>query len=183
MCTTTSIRRRSSAWPRNDAEPGGRPGSIVEDGRGSAAHRRNLWKFGPPEGVKKKEVPGVILGTGVDIVEVARLRRALDRHGDRLLYRLFTEAEIAYCNASPPHRAARLAARFAAKEAALKALGLGLRQVRWTDVEVRRDAAGRPSLHLAGRLAALAAEKGATRFHLSLSHTQEYAVAQVVVEA
>lgn len=125
----------------------------------------------------------MILGTGVDIVEVARFRRALERQGERLLRRLFTEGEINYCSSSEPHRAARLAARFAAKEAALKAMGLGLRGVRWTDVEVRRDAAGRPSLHFSGRLAALAAAKGATRFHLSLSHTQEYAIAQVVVEA
>lgn len=125
----------------------------------------------------------MILGTGIDIVDVARFRRAVERHGDRLLRRLFTEGEISYCTSSEPHQAARLAVRFAAKEAALKALGLGLRGVRWTDVEVRRDASGRPSLHLSGRLAALASEKGATRFHLSLSHTQEYAIAQVVVEA
>ncbi len=124
----------------------------------------------------------MILGTGVDIVAVERLARAVDRHGERLLTRLFTPAEIAYCESSEPHRAARYAARFAAKEALLKALGIGLRQVRWTDAEVVRDDLGRPSLRLSHRLAEIAAERGATRIHLSLSHTQEYAVAQVVIE-
>ena len=124
----------------------------------------------------------MILGTCVDIVAVERLARAVDRHGERLLTRLFTPAEIAYCESSEPHRAARYAARFAAKEALLKALGIGLRQVRWTDAEVVRDDLGRPSLRLSHRLAEIAAERGATRIHLSLSHTQEYAVAQVVIE-
>ena len=68
------------------------------------------------------------------------------------------------------------------QEALLKALGIGLRQVRWTDAEVVRDDLGRPSLRLSHRLAEIAAERGATRIHLSLSHTQEYAVAQVVIE-
>lgn len=124
----------------------------------------------------------MILGTGVDIVEVERIARAVERQGDRLLRRLFTPAEIAYCDASEPHRATRQAARFAAKEAVLKAFGIGLRMVRWTDVEVVRDGQGRPSVRLSGRLAELAAERGATRIHLSLSHTRNYAIAQVVVE-
>ncbi len=124
----------------------------------------------------------MIVGTGVDIVAVERLARAVDRHGERLLRRLFTPAEIAYCESSEAHRAARLAARFAAKEAVLKALGIGLRQVRWTDAEVCRDELGRPTMRLSGRLAEIAAARGATRIHLSLSHTQEYAVAQVVIE-
>lgn len=124
----------------------------------------------------------MILGTGVDIVAVERVARAVDRYGERFLRRVFTPAEIAYCTSAEAHRAARLAARFAAKEAVLKALGIGLRGVRWTDAEVCRDELGRPSVRLTGRLAEIAAARGATRIHLSLSHTQEYAVAQVVIE-
>jgi len=124
----------------------------------------------------------VILGTGVDIVEVGRIALALDRHGERLLRRLFTPAEIAYCQSSEAHRTTRLAARFAAKEAVLKAFGIGLRTVRWTDIEVVRDDQGKPSVRLTGNLAELAAERNATCVHLSLSHTKNYAIAQVVVE-
>nr|PZN69698.1 MAG: 4'-phosphopantetheinyl transferase [Bacillota bacterium] len=124
----------------------------------------------------------MILGTGVDIVAVERLARAVDRHGERFLRRVFTPAELAYCESGRRQRAQRLAARFAAKEAVLKALGIGLREVRWTDAEVCRDATGRPSLRLSGRLAEIAAARGAARIHLSLSHTREYAVAQVVIE-
>src|SRR5690606_22415831 len=111
-----------------------------------------------------------------------RVARAVERHGDRFLRRVFTPGELAYCASSEAHRAARLAARFAAKEAVLKALGIGLRESRWTGAGVCRDERGRPSVRLTGRLAEIAAARGATRIHLSLSHTQEYAVAQVVIE-
>lgn len=121
-----------------------------------------------------------IVGTGVDLVEVERLRRAAERR-PALLARLFTPAELAYAAAAPRHRWQRLAARFAAKEALLKALGTGLRQVRWQEAEVVRDEAGRPGLVLAGALARLARERGVCQAHLSLSHTPRYAVAQVVL--
>ncbi|MFZ5818138.1 MAG: holo-ACP synthase [Bacillota bacterium] len=124
----------------------------------------------------------MIAGTGVDIIEVERIDQALRRHGDRFLRRVFTPGEIAYCEASDSHRCRRLAARYAAKEAALKAFGLGLREVKWTDIEVIRDDLGRPALRLAGRLAEIAAQQGIARLHLSLSHCKEYAIAQVVAE-
>lgn len=124
----------------------------------------------------------MILGTGVDLVDVERIAQAVARHGDRFLQRVFTPGEIAYCDSSAAHRASRLAARFAAKEAALKALGIGLREVKWTDMEVTRDEQGKPSLRLSGRLAEIAAHRGVTRLHLSLSHTKQYAIAQVVAE-
>ncbi|MFZ5825172.1 MAG: holo-ACP synthase [Bacillota bacterium] len=124
----------------------------------------------------------MILGTGIDIIEVERIEQALSRHGDRLLARLFTPGEIAYSESSKTHRTRRLAARFAAKEATLKAFGLGLRDVKWTDIEVVRDDLGKPALRLTGRLAEIAAERGVAELHLSLSHCKEYAIAQVVAE-
>jgi holo-[acyl-carrier protein] synthase len=125
----------------------------------------------------------VIAGIGVDIIEVERIARALERRAERFLERLFTPGEIADCTgegADPGHRARRLAARFAAKEAALKALGIGLRAVKWTDCEVVKDPLGKPLLKVHGRLAEIAAQQGVAEFHVSLSHCKEYAVAQVV---
>ncbi len=124
----------------------------------------------------------MILGTGVDLIEIERIDQALRRHGERFLRRVFTPGEIAYCGTSEAHRARRLAARFAAKEAVLKAFGMGLRDVKWTDMEVLRDALGKPTLRLSGRLAEIAAEQGLTALHLSLSHSKDYAIAQVVAE-
>ncbi|HWI63946.1 MAG TPA: holo-ACP synthase [Symbiobacteriaceae bacterium] len=124
----------------------------------------------------------MITGTGVDIVEVDRIAEALSRHGDRFAARVFTPGEIAECWPSEQQRCRRLAARFAAKEAALKALGIGLRGVSWQEIEVVKDGLGKPSLRLTGRLAEIAAAQGVTAMHLSLSHCKEYALAQVVAE-
>ena len=119
-----------------------------------------------------------ITGLGVDIVEIERMKRALERH-PRMKERLFSEAERAYCeqrNRPEIH----YALRFAAKEAVLKALGTGFSGVRFTDVEVVRDAAGRPVPVLTGRAAALAEEYGVVEMHLSLSFTHTTAVASAV---
>lgn len=120
-----------------------------------------------------------VIGTGTDLVEVERVRAACTRTPG-LLGRLFTPAELAYAASAPRHRWPRLAARFAAKEALLKALGTGLRQVRWVEAEVVRDRLGRPGLVLTGALADLARRRGVAELHLSLSHTEAYAVANVV---
>jgi holo-[acyl-carrier protein] synthase len=124
----------------------------------------------------------MIVGIGVDIIEVERIRSALERHGDRFVRRLFTDEEAAYCRrAARP--AERFAARFAAKEAALKALGVGWQAgTRLLDVTVANDEMGAPSLTLHGRSAQIAAELGVTRIHLSLSHQPHFAIAQVVLE-
>lgn len=123
---------------------------------------------------------GVVRGVGIDAVDIDRLRRALGRR-PRLAQRLFTEAERAYAmRAADP--GPRLAARFAAKEAVAKALGVGIGAVSWRDVEVVRADGGAPSLTLAGRAAALAHERGVGHWHLSLSHTDSLAVASVVAE-
>ena len=124
----------------------------------------------------------MIVGTGVDIAEVARIAAAVERFGDRFLKRVFTAGEIAYC-LSKVNRHERLAARFAAKEAAMKAIGTGLRRgVTWQDVEVVRMPGPRPQLRLSGQAAEFANRLGCKRMHLSLSHTTEQAIAHVILE-
>ncbi len=122
----------------------------------------------------------LIVGVGIDLVEVSRIAGAAERHGDRFLRRIFTRLEVEGIHGG---RERYLAARFAAKEAALKALGTGLRGgVRWVDVEVDNLASGRPVLRLYGRALELAERMGATLYHVSISHTAEHALAQVVLE-
>jgi holo-[acyl-carrier protein] synthase len=124
----------------------------------------------------------VIVGTGIDIIEVPRVAASIARFGERFLRRIYTEAEVRYCLAK--HNAPeRFAARFAAKEAALKAIGTGWRQgVAWREVEVGREPGGRPTILFHGRAAQHAARLGMRRASLSLTHTAEHAIAQVILE-
>ncbi len=125
----------------------------------------------------------MIVGTGIDIAEVPRIAQAIARHGDRFLQRVFTEGERSYCD-SKANRMERYAARFAAKEAGMKALGTGWNHgVRWRDIEVSRQPGGRPTLAFHGKAAELAARLGAVRVALSLTHTPEQALAQVILES
>ena len=125
----------------------------------------------------------MIVGTGIDIAEVARIRQSIERFGQRFLERIFTEGEIGYCD-SKANRFERYAARFAAKEAAMKALGTGWNHgVRWRDCEVARLPGGRPTIHFHGKAAEFAARLGAKNAAVSLSHTQEQAIAQVILES
>ncbi len=123
-----------------------------------------------------------IAGLGVDLARSGRFRRFLEEGRGGVIERVFTPGERAYCLARKdpaPH----LAARFAAKEAFLKALGLGLRDgLSWQDLEVVRDALGRPSLVLGGRAAELVAARNIAAVHLSYSHDGDYAVATVILE-
>jgi holo-[acyl-carrier protein] synthase len=124
----------------------------------------------------------MIVGTGIDIVEVPRVAAAIERHGDRFLKRVFTESEILYCE-SKVNRIERYAARFAAKEAGMKAIGTGWKRgVGWRDVEVRREPGGRPTVAFAGKAAEFAARLGVRRASLSMSHTVQHAIAQVILE-
>jgi holo-[acyl-carrier protein] synthase len=124
----------------------------------------------------------MIVGTGVDIAEVSRIESSIERFGERFLRRVFTDAEIHYCD-SKVNKAERYAARFAAKEAALKAIGTGLRSgITWHDVEVTREPGGRPTMTFHGVAAQFAAKLGMRRAHLSLSHTKEHAIAYVILE-
>ncbi len=124
----------------------------------------------------------MIVGTGIDIVEVPRIAASIARFGDRFLHRVFTDAEVQYCQ-SKPNASERFAARFAAKEAAMKALGTGWRGgIAWREVEVRREPGGRPTVAFNGKAAEFAARLNATRASLSLSHTEQHAVASVILE-
>lgn len=126
----------------------------------------------------------VMFTIGVDIVEVPRIRRALDRWGERFLYRVFTPAEVDYCAGRPTS----LAARFAAKEAVSKALGTGWAPqaphaagwIDWTEIEVVRQSSGEPELRLYGKALARATHLGMRGWRVSLSHTENYAVAMVL---
>jgi holo-[acyl-carrier protein] synthase len=125
----------------------------------------------------------MIVGIGVDIVDIARMRRALERQGDRLIKRLFTAAEQDYCRM---HRdpTPYFAARFAAKEALFKALGTGWAQgITWLDAEVRREEGGAPKLALCGRAEEISKSLGSQAIHISLSHSEESAVAFVILES
>ena len=125
----------------------------------------------------------MIVGTGVDITETSRIEQNLQKHGERFAKRLFTPDEIAYCEKFK-NRAERYAARFAAKEAAFKALGTGWRDgVRWLDVEVTHRPSGKPELVLTGRAEELARHLRVTRTAVSISHSDRYVVAQVIFES
>ena len=124
----------------------------------------------------------MIIAIGIDIIEIARIEEVFSRQGERFRKRVFTEGEIDYCE----RRASRMssyAARFAAKEAAMKALGTGWSDgVRWRDIEVVRGETGAPALHLHGRALERLGEIGARRAHLSLTHSEQIAMAEVVLE-
>lgn len=124
----------------------------------------------------------MILGTGVDICEVARIGASLARFGDRFVERVFTREEIRYCR-SKKNSVERFAARFAAKEAAMKALGTGAsRGVTWTSIEVGHAPGGRPVLRLHGAAAEIAEQTGVRRMSLSVTHTESQAMAMVIFE-
>ena len=124
----------------------------------------------------------MIVGLGIDVVENARIRESIEKFGARFLNRIFTDGETAYCgkNADP---AIHYAARFAAKEAAFKALGTGWAAgVKWKDVEVERLSSGKPELRLHGEALVKAQALGATRFHVSLTHDRTISCAVVVFD-
>jgi len=124
----------------------------------------------------------MIFGIGIDAIETKRVERLLAETQDRFALKVFTPEEIAYCDRKKT-RALHYAARFAAKEAFMKALGTGRQLgVTWKDVEVTHDSRGKPELLLHGRAKTLAKEHGITRLHLSLTHLQDLAIAVVILE-
>jgi holo-[acyl-carrier protein] synthase len=125
----------------------------------------------------------LIIGMGVDLAEVARIQAAIERHGEPFLRRVYTAAEREYCERFR-NKYERYAGRFAAKEAAMKALGTGWRRgVRWVDFEVAREKGGRPTIRLNGEARKIAEELGVKRIALSITHTEAQALAQVIFEA
>lgn len=130
----------------------------------------------PPRG------EALIIGMGVDLAEVERVQKAIERHGEPFLRRVYTAAEREYCEGFR-NKYERYAGRFAAKEAAMKALGTGWRRgVRWVDFEVVREKGGRPTIRLDGEAKKIAGELGVKRIALSITHTETMALAQVIFE-
>ncbi len=125
----------------------------------------------------------MIVGIGVDIIDISRLERSVELYGNRFISRVFTEREIDYCE-QLARKGERYAARFAAKEAARKAIGAAtpVKALAWHDVEIISSTEGAPQLQFHGRAAELIKELGVTRVHISLSHATDQAIAFVVLE-
>jgi holo-[acyl-carrier protein] synthase len=123
-----------------------------------------------------------VVGIGVDVVEVSRIERALSRWGEAFARRIYTTAEVSRADAGAA-RTSRLAARFAAKEAVMKALGVGWRALAWRDIEITNDALGQPVVHLRGSARRIAEQRGIRRVLVALSHTHEHAVANAIALA
>jgi holo-[acyl-carrier protein] synthase len=124
----------------------------------------------------------MIVGSGIDLTEIGRIQKSMDRYGERFLARVYTASERAYC-LRKRNSAESFAARFAAKEAGAKALGTGINYgVNWLEIEVVREPSGRPTLKFHGRAAEFAARLGAVHAALSITHTNDLAMASVVLE-
>src|SRR5688572_24611202 len=124
----------------------------------------------------------MIVGVGIDLVEVYRIRTVLVRT-PRFAQRVFTERERTFCDGKGAAAAQSYAGRFAAKEALLKAIKTGWRgKITWQDIEVVCDESGAPELNITGEAAKILTERGADRVHLSISHTAEHAIAEVILE-
>jgi holo-[acyl-carrier protein] synthase len=125
----------------------------------------------------------VIVGIGIDLAEVDRIRQAIERHGQRFIERIYTEREIAYVERKA-NKYERYAARFAAKEAGMKAVGTGWKRgVRWRDFEVTNMPSGRPTLQLYGEAAKFAENLGVRNIALSITHTAAQGMAIVILES
>ena len=126
--------------------------------------------------------PMAIIGHGIDLVRIDRIATMIDKHGSHFLDRCFTATEQAYCQ-DHSHPAQHYAGRFALKEAVLKALGTGWRgQIAWTDIDAPRAASGRPVVILSGECGRIAESLGIRRWHISISHAGDYAMASAVAE-
>jgi holo-[acyl-carrier protein] synthase len=124
----------------------------------------------------------MIVGSGIDLVEIARIQQSMERFGKRFLDRVYTAAEQAYC-LRKRNSAESLAARFAAKEAGAKALGTGISHgVSWLEIEVIREPGGRPTIRFHGRAGELAERMGVAQIALSITHTASLSMASVVLE-
>ena len=127
-----------------------------------------------------------IAGTGIDVIEVDRIERALTRTatGERFRARVYTPGEVEYCESRGRPRFQSYAARFAAKEATMKAMGTGWnRNVGWSEIEIVRERGRAPTIALSGKAAAFARRKQIVRFHLSITHTAKEAIAHVIAES
>ncbi len=125
----------------------------------------------------------LIVGCGIDLVKIERIEKIIKKWGDNFIFRIFTPLEREYCEIKKGNKFQSYAGKFAAKEALLKALGLGLRGVNWKDIEVLNNKLGQPVIKLTGKLKEITFEKDIDRYFLTISHTKEYAIAQVILES
>ena len=124
----------------------------------------------------------LIVGCGIDLVKIERIEKIIKRWGDNFIFRIFTSLEREYCEKKKGNKFQSYAGKFAAKEALLKALGLGLREANWKEIEIKNDELGQPIIDTSGKLKNIASAKGVSKYFISISHTKEYAAAQVILE-
>ena len=124
----------------------------------------------------------LIIGCGIDLVKIERIEKIIKRRGNNFNSRIFTPPERDYCEKKKGNKYQSYAGKFAAKEALLKALGLGLREVNWKEIEIKNDELGQPIIDISGKLKKIALAKGVSKYFISISHTKEYAIAQVILE-
>jgi len=124
----------------------------------------------------------LIIGCGIDLVRIERIEKIIKRWGNNFSFRIFTPLERDYCEKKKDNKFQSYAGKFAAKEALLKALGLGLGGVNWREIEITNNELGQPIINISGKLKNIALAKGVSKYFISISHTQEHAIAQVVLE-
>ncbi len=125
----------------------------------------------------------MIFGIGLDIIEIARIQKMLEKHAERFTHKIFTKNEVKYCQ-SRPNPGNHFAARFAAKEAVLKSLGTGMAQgINWKDIEIVNESSGRPILYLTGKGKEIFDTLNLKNIHISISHDKVYAIAQAIAES
>ena len=125
----------------------------------------------------------LIIGCGIDLVKIERIEKIIKRWGNNFNSRIFTPLERDYCEKKKGNKYQSYAGKFAAKEALLKALGLGLRGANWKEIETKNDELGQPIIDTSGKLKKIALTKGVSKYFITISHTKEYAIAQVILES
>lgn len=124
----------------------------------------------------------LIVGCGIDLVKIERIEKIIKRWGDNFIFRIFTPLEIEYCEKKKGNKFQSYAGKFAAKEALLKALGLGLREANWKEIGIKNDELGQPIMDTSGKLKNIASAKGVSKYFITISHSKDYAIAQVILE-
>lgn len=124
----------------------------------------------------------LIVGCGIDLVKIERIEKIIKRWGDNFIFRIFTPLEIEYCEKKKGNKFQSYAGKFAAKEALLKALGLGLREANWKEIGIKNNELGQPIIDTSGKLKNIASAKGVSKYFITISHSKDYAIAQVILE-
>src|SRR5665648_37556 len=124
----------------------------------------------------------LIIGCGIDLVKIERIEKIIKRWGNNFNSRIFTPLERDYCEKKKDNKYQSYAGKFAAKEALLKALGLGLRGANWKEIEIKNDELGQPIIDTFGKLKNIASTRGVNKYFITISHTKEYAISQVILE-